>query len=99
MHNGIIDKRIIYHYSERDNKEYKHAGKTRQNTQVAYQPFVTFTALIFPFFYHILSVPFNGNQFLTTTGLRTCSHKILHLSFRQILPIAALKKLTMSHGK
>jgi hypothetical protein len=27
--------------------------------------------------------------------VRTCSHRILHLSFRQILPIAALKKLTI----
>ena len=26
---------------------------------------------------------------------RTCSHRILHASFRQILPIAALKKLTI----
>jgi cystathionine beta-lyase len=29
------------------------------------------------------------------SGVRTCSHKMLHLSFRQILPIAALKKLTI----
>ena len=29
------------------------------------------------------------------TSLRTCVHRILHVSFRQILPIAALKKLTI----
>ena len=27
--------------------------------------------------------------------VRTCVHRILHVSFRQILPIAALKKLTI----